>query len=394
MFHAFLHSGEFLLGESSEWKHSGTAEIGNAARLVVMPGTRIVVNTGSTLTTTGVLENRGRFHVRLQPPAVFTITGVGGIFLNHGTFMMDSVPPSTLILSGEVSNKGSVTVAEGNTIQFANNGKYTDLDQGNLAVERGIALVTGAECVTNLTSERASISITSGSLVLTSSDPSGTVEISTGVLFVENLEQTLVYGHVIMRGGTINLGGDLELANFTMEGGTVSGPRSLAIQNEWRWVGGHVSPSPEGNVLVQGRLQLESSSLKMLGKHLILRGDSTWIGTNLVLMIQRRFTIASGVKLRVFVSSIVFGSVEGVIENNGQLNITLLNGYCAIHVSLHNFGELLVDGGAAIFGQHMLNEGTLSVGNYSEMVIINSMQSLTGANLQTKNGTVKVINRE
>ncbi len=382
-----LYSGEFQLGGMCEWQYSGTTQIRDAATLLILPTGRIVVSTGSILINEGVLENRGRFDVRLQPPALFTAAGGG--FLNHGMVTMDSVPPSTLVMSGDLSNRGYVTVAEGNTIQFSG-GNYSDIDQGYLRVDGGIAEVTGAECVTNLTSEKATIKVTSGSLVLTSSDEAATVEISGGVLSAENLRETLVYGHIIMTGGALNLVGELNLVNFTMEGGTVSGPGSLVIENEWNWVGGDVPVIPQGNIVVRGRLRLESFSPKILGKHLILEGDSTWIDTHLSLIIQSRFTIASGVTLQVFVNTIVFSGADGVIENNGLVNITLLSGLCAFHVNLHNFGDVLVDGGHVLIGGPMVNEGTLLLGNYSEMVIFNSKQSLTAANVQTKNGTIKV----
>ncbi len=393
VFHALyvLHSGEFHLGEICEWKYSGSAEIRDPARFLILPTGRVVVSTRSTLAIHGVLENRGNFDVRLQPPALFTIAG--GVLINHGMIIMDSVPPSVAVFSGELANRGSVTVAEGNTVQFTD-GKYTDIDQGYLEVGGGIVRVNDAECVTNLTSEKSTIKVTSGSLVLTSSDPSATVELSGGVLSAENLRETLVYGHIIMTGGALNLVGELKLVNFTIEGGNVSGPGSLVIENEWNWIGGDVSATPQGNIVVRGRLHLQSFSPKILGKHLILEGDSTWVDTQLNLVIQRRLTIASGVTLKVFVNTILFRGAEGVIENNGLVNITLLSGICGIHVNLHNFGDVLVDGGYMVIGEPMLNEGTLSLGNYSEMWIVNSKQSLAGANVQTKNGTVKVNDPE
>ncbi len=226
--------------------NNGTLTLDGPGQKQIVNGYHLVNNSAATWQGAGQLRsdsgamitNNGTWDV-VGDLSMIEVAGPDATFTNSatGTFTKDS-GPGTLSIDDFFSNAGAVNIGSG-TLQI-DNGSY---NTGSIDTPAG----------TTLLFTRGTNTLDSGTAIT----GSGTVELVSGTLILTT---------------------DVEITNFTMAGGVLTGTNTLTVDNAFEWTGGQLTGL--GTAVSNGTLTVDGSAQKQIvnGYSLVNNGAATWQG--------------------------------------------------------------------------------------------------------------------
>ncbi len=253
-------TGDLAITGAFTW--SGGSTMGGSGTTTVLAGGSFAITGSSTKTLTdtrtlinatdaGVWSGSGSLNLgsRFENLGTFTVAtdaslnAAFGRIDNSGTWIKTSDQGRTTIIDGPFNNTGTVEVASGG-IQVNRGGTNTGL----LSLDGGSFYIAGG-----------SYTLADGT-VITGASP------------------------LVTAGGTLSITAAITVANFTLSGGTLSGPGSLTVSGgTFDWTGGTVQ-NLTGNLAIaaDGTLTVEGSAGKNLNSGTItVDGVVNWSGGNI-----------------------------------------------------------------------------------------------------------------
>jgi hypothetical protein len=286
----------------------------------------------------------------------------GEVFNNSGTFTEANGTGTTYFFASYLSSTGAIDVQSG-TLEFAAAQIF-----GTVDVEpRGTLLFAGA--------------VGAGSAV----------QVAPGAVFGGAGQYLLDDGFT-----TLEIDADLTFANFTFEGGNLTGAGSLTITGKFDWAGGNINGPAGGIAVPSGGIANISGPSKSLSTTLDLGGQTTWSGGGTIgigfgglidNLASGTFTIENDEAYSgPFINAGTLIKVFDPTTDSGDATTTI--GYAAFSTRLDNTGTidiesgtLEVDGLVSQFSGGTLAAGTWSVSGASAApaaIVFHDLPAITG----------------
>ena len=308
----------------------------NGGVVLVRPTGNIRVRQSPGVTGNGKIENMGVFDIALKLPAEFSLEPSQFVNFPGASCNIDASPPSITIIRSRVTNEGTISVAAGNVLQFDGNSDHEDKNMGQISLQEGSRLVVKNGQVKPRIVTTSGDTISEGGVLDLSALKVNSLRITSGTVTTgDKLECEML----VIEGGELVLRDETIVGQLTMNGGAISGPGQITI-NEWVWRSGRVqsSPSALSTIFVQNSLQLESGEYKFLGKDTVVEGSSLWVDTYIELTLAKDLKFSQGSSLEIVSSAVVVYTNGGIFENSGNIVASLIEGRLAFYASFHNKG--------------------------------------------------------
>ncbi len=345
---AFEWTGGQLTGLGTAVSN-GTLTLDGPAQKQVVGGYHLVNNGAATWQGAGQLRsdsgaqitNNGTWDV-IGDLSIPEFAGPDATFTNSatGTFTKDS-GPGTLSIDDFFSNAGTVNINSG-TLQI-DNGSY---NTGSIDTPAG----------TTLLFTRGTNTLDSGTAIT----DSGTVELDSG---------------------TLTLATSVEITNFTMTGGALTGANTLTVDNAFEWTGGQLTGL--GTAVSNGTLTLDGPAQKQVvgGYHLVNNGAATWQGAG-------QLRSDSGAQITNNGTWDVIGDLS--IPEFAGPDATFTNSATGTFTKDSGPGTLYIDDAFSNAGTVNINSGTLELhnGGYST----GAFNAVAGTTLTFTGGTQTLAN--
>jgi hypothetical protein len=423
------------LGAGAAFGGAGTVRV-DGGTLVLnadVPATNFGLGSG-TLSGTGTLTVAGNFAWTggtMASPA--GLGGLGGAVSNgaltiNGPDLKLLAGGYTLTTNGTVTwaGAGPVRVDDGSVI--ANSGTWTL--QGDQALTHALgtngtfsnaaagvvtkAAGTGAASIATVFNNDGTVTVNSGALQLGGDGiDTGTFNLAaatalqfTGGMHVLGAGTTVTgAGTVRVDGGTLTLNADVNVANFGLGSGLLTGTSTLTVAGTFAWTGGSMAGvSGTGGAVSNGALTISGPAAKVLdgGYTLTTNGTVTWTGPSdiradngVAILNTGTWTIQNDQALtHAFgISGTFSNAATGVVTKAAGLGVT------SIDSTFNNDGTVNVNSGTVQLGGGGRSTGTfnglagttLLFAGGTHMLLAGAPASLLSAGLVQVNGAAVIL---
>ncbi len=310
-----------------------------------------------------------------------TLTSSGDLTTNGALTLSgnDVITGGKISGSGSVSNTGTLTFKGATSALFyttLNNSGTVNVDFGTVYLDAGGAIQ----------GETGTFNVTSGATLdfINNFD-----RVSEGDVAFDTGAQLLGSGLYELDLGTISINTNLSVANLTVTGGTLNGPKTLTVTQAFDWTGGDLDGGGATTVTRVAALNISSANSKGLTNSYVLtnQGTGTWSGigqiagnNGAVFNNSGSFTAQSDATM----SGTIFDN-SGTFTKAGTIGTTALSDDI-----LNNSGTVDVDSGIMSLNAGsatQIETGTFDVASAATVDFVSNFDGVSEGDVELRTGT-------